>query len=295
MLLSLMKRPGKKYISEALESFLMQITDFDYEIIVVDDNSPDSTFQICLEYQKKHANRIKLFKNEVNLGPIPNLTKALNLCTGKYIAWCEGDDYWTNPFKLQKQVDFLEANPDFSLSFHNSLIKWEDGSLPDSLFCPPNQKEVSTIKDVIKGWFIPSASMVFRRDSIMPLPDWFPGIYNGDWGIQLLLGSKGNIWYISEVMSVYRKALGSLSYSLGKNVEFVFVQKKELLLHINQLTNYKFQASIEKAIKTLNKDLKDFLLKRKSKYIYWLFHPKRLIKKILIKYFKFNKLKLFLI
>jgi hypothetical protein len=138
----------------------------------------------------------------------------------------------------KRYIDFLEANSDFSSCFHNAIIKWEDGSFPDTLFCPPNQKEISTIEDVIKGWFIPSASMVFRSDALFPLPEWYKNIYNGDWAMQMLVSNKGSIGYSNEVMSVYRKSQGSLSYSTGKEVEFVNKMRKELLDHFNLETNY---------------------------------------------------------
>jgi hypothetical protein len=182
-------------------------------------------------------------------------------------------------------VDFLEANPEFTLSFHNSLIKWEDGSIPDSLFCPPNQKEVSTIKDVIKGWFIPSASMVFRSDALFPLPDWFKGIYNGDWGMQMLLGAKGNIRYLPDVMSVYRKSHGSLSYTSGKDVEFVNTKRKELLDLFNIESNHIYSKLIIQSKRNLDNEVRNYYLKKNSVVIYYLMHPVKVIRKF-VKFFE---------
>jgi glycosyltransferase involved in cell wall biosynthesis len=263
----------EKYISEAIASFLAQKTDFNLEIIIVDDNSTDLTYQKSIDFQRTNDSKIKIYRNQQNLGPILNLTKALNLCSGKYIAWCEGDDYWTDPYKLQKHVDFLEKNPVFSMSFHNAVIKWDDKSEPDKLFCPINQKPTSSIEDVIKGWFIPSASMVFRRDAIMPLPEWYPNIYNGDWALQMIAASKGKIGYLDEPMSVYRKNAGSLSGGIGKDIAFVNERKIQLLTLFDQHTNFQYSNAIAQKKSKLKKDITNFKLYKKSKLLYWIVNP----------------------
>ena len=103
----------EKYIENALNSFLSQKTNFDYEIIVCDDHSIDNTVNIIEEIRKKNQEKIKLIENKINLGSMKNYLKALSLATSKYIAVCDGDDYWIDNYKLQKQVDFLDNNPDF--------------------------------------------------------------------------------------------------------------------------------------------------------------------------------------
>ena len=252
----------EQYIEEAIRSFLNQVVNFSFNIVIVDDLSKDNTYNICESYAKVENNNIQLIRNENNLGPIPNLAKALNLCNGKYIAWCEGDDYWTDPYKLQKQVDFLERNPEFTLSFHNAIIKWDDHSKPDSYFCPLDQKPVSSIEDVIKGWFIPSASMVFRKEAIIPLPEWFPNVYNGDWALQMIAASKGKIGYINKPMSVYRKSSTALSGNIGKDIEFVNTKRIIILELINTYTAYKHMPEINSASKLLKDEIFWYRLKR---------------------------------
>jgi glycosyltransferase involved in cell wall biosynthesis len=107
----------ENYIAQAIEGVLMQKTNFEFELIICDDCSPGGTEEIVRSYIEKHpqGNRIKYFRHEVNIGMQPNGIFAAKQCNGKYIAICEGDDYWTDPLKLQKQVDFLEANEDFSV------------------------------------------------------------------------------------------------------------------------------------------------------------------------------------
>lgn len=267
----------QEYISTAIESILMQKTNFDFEIIVGEDFSNDGTRKICEEYENQHYNKIKLLPSDKNYGVIPNFIRTLKACNGKYIAICEGDDYWIDPLKLQKQIDFLEGNPDFSLSFHNATIKWDNNSKPDSYFCAVDQKPVSTIENVIKGWFIPSASMVFRSEAIMPLPEWFSSVYNGDWALQMLTASKGKIGYLNETMSVYRKNDNSLSGGIGKDSAFVNDKKIQLLSLIDKHTNYQYSELINKRKRELEKDVMDFNLYQKNKFLYWILNPGKLI------------------
>ena len=108
----------EQFIRQAIDSVLLQECTFPIEIVIGEDCSTDSTGAICQEYARKYAH-VKLLDNETNLGMVNNFLRTSKACTGKYIAMLEGDDYWTDPHKLQKQVDFLEANPDFVLCFHN--------------------------------------------------------------------------------------------------------------------------------------------------------------------------------
>ena len=118
----------EKYIAEALDSILMQKTDFDFDIVIGEDCSTDATRRIVLEYSRKYPDKIKLLLHNVNVGFISNMMYVLEACTGKYVAMCEGDDYWTDPFKLQKQVDFLEANKEYALATHGYRMV-RDGSV----------------------------------------------------------------------------------------------------------------------------------------------------------------------
>ena len=104
-----------KYISKAIETVLDQKTKFNFELVIGEDCSTDNTRNIIEEYRKKQPNKIRLFSGDKNVGSTQNEITIVKASKGKYLAFCEGDDYWTDPFKLQKQVDFLEANPDYGL------------------------------------------------------------------------------------------------------------------------------------------------------------------------------------
>lgn len=201
----------EKYIAQAIEGFLLQRTSFAYEILIHDDCSTDNTADIIRSYVESYPGLIKpIFQtvNQYSLGkkitPI-----VLPLCKGKYVALCEGDDYWTDPFKLQKQVNFLESNLDFVLSFHNSLVISEN-SRSASYVSNKSQKMICTSEDLAKGNFIPTASCLFRNGLFYDFPDWFNAFPVGDWPLFLLISQYGKIGFLDEVMGVYRIHSGGL-------------------------------------------------------------------------------------
>ncbi len=194
----------QKYIAQALESILMQKGNFDYEIVIGEDCSTDNTRNIVVGYHKRHPEKIRLLLPEKNLGMMRNLAGTYKACKGEYIAILEGDDYWTSPHKLQKQVDFLDANPDFMICFHNARTMWENGKRPSVLLCPLFQKRESTIEDLLSENFIPTLTVMLRNGAVTEFPDWFFDLKYGDWPLLLLNAQYGKIGYIREPMAVYR-------------------------------------------------------------------------------------------
>jgi len=244
----------EEFINDALASFVMQQVNFTYEIIVHDDASTDNTPDIIREYTHSSPQLFKpIFQKENQAsqekGRVSRI--AYKAAKGKYIALCEGDDYWTDPLKLQKQVDFLEANPEFSLCFHDAIIVWDNKSNPPNYFCSSKQKDISFIEDIIKNWSIPTASMVFRREAILPALPWLKNVYNGDLMLQMILADKGKIRYLDEVMSVYRKSTGNLSSTMDVN----YIQKQVIhtLSVFNEYSNGKYEAMINMRIAKIKK------------------------------------------
>lgn len=192
----------EKYIKHALESILMQKTTFPFEVIIGEDCSSDKTREICLEYQKKYPKKIRVLNNFKNLGIKKNFIRTLRECNGAYVAYLEGDDYWIDEMKLQKQVDFLENNLSYSITCHKAKIydmtKKEEYSLSDV-----NTKDISTIHDLTKSNYIYANSVVFRnrpKDLIKFELDSFVA----DWVLWVFLAQFGKIKYFREEMSVYR-------------------------------------------------------------------------------------------
>jgi glycosyltransferase involved in cell wall biosynthesis len=195
----------EKFIAQAIDSILMQQTDFEYEIVVGADLSKDRTRAILDSYKKKHPSKIKLLFPDRNLGMHRNFIQTLNSCQGQYVALLEGDDYWTSPYKLQKQVDFLDKEPSYSICFHKANVISQDTG-EEILVLPPKeyQKETLTIDDLLLINFMATASVMFKRGLFHVFPDWIYNLSMLDWVLHILNSERGNIGYIDESMSVYR-------------------------------------------------------------------------------------------
>ena len=213
------------FIGQALESFVMQKTDFSFEVIVAEDCSPDNTREIIEKYREKYPHIVKPLYQERNVGANRNFLDAANRLNAKYIAICEGDDYWTDPYKLQKQVDALESQPACTVCFHPVMVKWEDGCHPDSVF--PTQddvfhKHILTFDDLKKRNFIQTNSVMYRwAFHNKSLSAVYPeNVLPGDWLLHLLHAYEGDILLLDDVMSVYRKWAGGLWAGAGVSAEW---------------------------------------------------------------------------
>ena len=199
------------FIAQALDSVLTQETDFDYEIILGEDESQDGTREICIEYARRYPDRIRLFlrsrKDVIYVDGRPtgrfNLVENLKAASGDYIALLEGDDYWTDPLKLQKQVEFLGAHPECAICFHGYTVSFEDGSRPPYV-APPPPKSITSLEDLLVWDFIGTLTVMFRRRATQELPDWYYELPMGDWPLHILNAQHGDIGYIDSVMAVYR-------------------------------------------------------------------------------------------
>lgn len=191
------------YVREALDSFVAQKTDFPVECIVSDDASTDATPKIIQEYADRHPELFRPILRTENVGIHANLTDALSATRGEYVALCEGDDFWTDPLKLSKQVDFLSRHPQVSVCFHPVVVRWEDGRDDDSEFPPVSSREDLSVSALISQNFIQTNSVVYRRlphyrsipAEIMPL----------DWFLHVLHATHGEIAMMPETMAVYRR------------------------------------------------------------------------------------------
>jgi glycosyltransferase involved in cell wall biosynthesis len=198
----------------------MQQTSFPIEVILGEDESIDGTRDICIEYAKKYPQKIRLFLRDRRLSQlfdenrnfITMFNEAWTIMSakGKYVAFCEGDDFWTDPLKLQKQVDFLEANQDFSVCHHNMQVIYEEIPGEPHLSNSPDQKEVTTILDLVKGNYIYNASCVFRNGVLKEIPELFFKIQASDYILYMLNAQFGKIRYFREPMGVYRVHQGGL-------------------------------------------------------------------------------------
>ena len=202
------------YIKEAIDSFLEQETNFSFEIIIRDDFSTDKTAEIIRDYVGRYPLLIKPIYEKENqyskgIKPDPVVFKK---AVGKYIAFCEGDDFWTDPLKLQKQVDFLEKNKDYIVSGHDAFIVDENGKhLKDSKL-PAMYKKDFESEDLILGKsFILTMSMVFRNVLPKKFPEEFSMVVNGDTFLISMLGHYGKSKYHTDIKpACYRVHSGGI-------------------------------------------------------------------------------------
>ena len=241
------------YIKETLDGFLAQKTDYRFEIVVHDDASTDGTSDILKDYQKKYPELIKLIiqkENQYSKGNRQVLAIALKMASGDYLAFCEGDDYWIDEFKLQKQILILDKYKDINLCVHDAYIYHDkDKVVTRQKFFTPKKDGIVSIKEVFKfsGQFSPTASMFIRKIAVSNLPDFFYKAPIDDFFYEVITGKDG-IYFMRDKMSVYRV------FSEGS-------WSNDTLLNIKNKIDYNISM-----LKSLDQ-LKIILNKRESKYI----------------------------
>ncbi|MBE6887137.1 MAG: glycosyltransferase [Ruminococcaceae bacterium] len=201
----------ENYIKKAVDSVLSQKVDFDYEIIISDDCSRDTTPQILKDYQQKHPDRIRLVLRDKNVGISRNWYEALCMTKGEYVTTLEGDDYWISDEKLQKQADFLDSHSQFAGVTHRRNIVDDNGKVYNYFTADMHpQKDMVTFKNLSKGVIFPYNSCMHRN--------FFPALgekeYNfvthnrsiADFPLTMLVLKHGDVYVLRDVMSVYRVA-----------------------------------------------------------------------------------------
>ena len=239
----------EKYIAKAIDSILMQKVDFKYEIIIGEDCSSDRTREILLRYKEKYPDKIRLLLHEDNIGMLNNWKAVLEATQAEYNAVLEGDDYWIDSHKLQIQVDSMRKNPECYISFHPAQLRLGDDTSGEIYAKQANKTKVFTPSEVILGGggFCPTASIVFRKEVLESLPDFYYEMPVGDYILQIFASLHGGALYIDRVMSVYRKGVdGSWSYLMeneDKRVSF-YENKLAAMDKLDDYLRHKYQNEI---------------------------------------------------
>jgi glycosyltransferase involved in cell wall biosynthesis len=198
----------RAYIGEALDSALRQQVQGDWEIVVGDDASTDGTTELLQAYQRRHPDRIRLLLNRANRGDggRGNYMATLAACTGDYVAYLDGDDYWLGIDKLERQASLLDQCPALSACAHPVRRLYADGS--ENTFAAASGRSPFSSADIGRNFtFLHCSAFMFRRAALGSLPDWFadPRIRLDDWTLALLCARQGDIGYVDTVYGVYRK------------------------------------------------------------------------------------------
>jgi glycosyltransferase involved in cell wall biosynthesis len=204
------------FIRDTLDGFVRQETDFPVEVIVADDASTDGTPAIIQSYADRYPHLFRPILRSTNVGIHGNLTEALSLARGEYLALCEGDDYWTDPLKLTKQVSYLDDHPEAGLCFHPVRVTWVDDSVEDSVFPSTEVRRNLSVDELFHQNFIQTNTVLYRRlpryDDIpidmMPL-DWYLHIRHA------LQGSAPTVPMLPDTMAVYRRHPKGAWYSVN--------------------------------------------------------------------------------
>lgn len=255
----------EKYIEQAINGVLMQECNFDYELIIANDHSTDNTDGVIQQILLNHPKVafIIYLNRDSNLGMANNFVDTFKRSKGKYIALCDGDDYWTDSLKLQKQVDFLEKNDKYSMVCHDALVIDEVKNSSNFYFTGAHQKQICSTKDIFGIRFCATASMLFRKRALMfaNFPEF--KILAGDYFLQLLISLDGPIYRIYEVMSVYRMtSTGATEINRGNKPELI-QNRISLIKYLNEISHKKYNKYIR--IETLVMKSSIDYLKSKSK------------------------------
>jgi len=244
------------YIRQCLEGFVIQKTDFLVEVLVHDDASTDGTADIVRGYEAKYPDLIRAVyqtENQRSKGKF-SWGYIIPHAKGKYIALCEGDDYWTDPYKLQKQVNFMEAHPKYALCGHNAVNQDAVTGNSMGLFNEIKSGDL-TMEDIIKTWCMPTAGMLFKKELLCKfLSVWENWMPQGDIVLQMICLREGKCRYFSEPMSVYRRNVpGSASVRAAQDKLKYLYGHRLLWKKMDKELDYKYTHLIKKKIRYTNK------------------------------------------
>lgn len=219
----------EKFIAQCIEGIMMQKTNFAFEYIIGEDCSTDSTMEIVQEYARRYPDVIRIITAEKNVGAVENDNRTDRACRGKYVAFCEGDDFWTDPYKLQKQVDFLEANPQYGM-VHTSFSCINGDKLIENVWKDKKIPQGDVLDELISGNYIATATVCIRNEFLKKIRIANQIKENkwrmGDYPLWIEVAAQSKIAYMPDVTMTYRVHPDSATHSLDWNGDFKFFQSR---------------------------------------------------------------------
>lgn len=249
----------EKYVQKCLEGFVIQKTTFPFEVIMHDDASTDGTADIIRQYAEKYPDIIKPIyqkENQYSKGVAIQRTFMMEKASGEYYAWCEGDDYWTDEYKLQKQVDFLDAHPDYSSCYHRVLCNNLRNNSENYIPAITESRDFEIDEIIRRGAVFHLSSLVMRADCYSKKPASFVAKGFGDVPLYLHGAIHGKCHVLADVMSVYNHGTeGSYTMRMAKASKKKRIEHEQeyikLLEMANALSDYRHEAAIGYAIDRL--------------------------------------------
>lgn len=195
----------ERYLAQAVEGVLGQRADFGVELLLTEDRSTDRTREIALDYAARHPGRVRLFLSERNLNTNEVTARAIRAARGEFVAFLDGDDFWTSPDKLRLQVAYLDAHPECAMCFHDVQVVTDDGAVEPETYTGDSVPEQTGIPEILERCFVAGCSPLIRRSAIADLPEWFEHAPVGDWPLYVLAAEHGRVGYLSQVLGAYRR------------------------------------------------------------------------------------------
>jgi glycosyltransferase involved in cell wall biosynthesis len=227
----------ERWLPRALDSVFTQITDFPFEIVISDDASTDGTLEIARSYRERYPNVIRVLERSKNVGMCRNSYDTFEQCRGKFIAWLDADDYWTDPRKLAIQVETLESDASIAACCH--LVRWvsSDDEVKREIY-PSIAPGRYGLAEILHHNFVPSVSAMFRSGLHRQLPAWYFEIAISDWPVWVVAALSGDIVLLDRVMADYM--LTPKSNFMSKGALFWHVQDARFYDHIESIVPSKW-------------------------------------------------------
>jgi len=231
------------YIRDCIEGVLAQKTTFPFEYIIGEDCSTDGTREIVLEYARRYPEVIRVVTADYNVGDKANVRRCINRTRGKYVALCEGDDYWISPLKLQRQVELMEANPEITFCFHNAFIV--NTVTGGTILYYPTPLKPRLDFDQVCQISTPTASLLARSDVLATMPAWRDQVIWQDLLFRLWCAHYGELAYLDAVMSVYRIRPSGMTAAALRSHQATYENGIFLYEQLDKETNYQHTAALQ--------------------------------------------------
>lgn len=253
----------EKFIGDAIAGFLKQKTNFQFEVLIGDDCSPDRTGQIVREAAMENPAKIIAVPRTKNMGAVSNYMDLVSRTRGQYLCICDGDDFWIDEYKLQKQADFLDSNTDFSIVFHPTRTVFTGGDRASEDYDPfklfdstVRERGYFTIENLIKINFITALSVMYRWQGGRKLPAWMREFQISDYPTHMMHAARGKIGIINEIMGEYRKHDGGHSWTPSPDDQYKYLRDlTKLVKRMDRHLDYSYHEEFKPILSAMRSEL----------------------------------------